>query len=87
MEEQKLELSRKIDAWLASWKNNKDHKPALIKGVRQSGKTYSIKKFIDNKDNYEVAIYLNFWDNPELIDIFNADPDNVQKELMAKILG
>ena len=87
MEEQKLELRRKIDAWLANWKNNKDHKPALIKGIRQSGKTYSIKKFIDNKDNYEVAIYLNFWDNPELIDIFNGklDLDTIITELSVKI--
>ncbi|MBO6041882.1 hypothetical protein J6P52_01720 [bacterium] len=29
-----------------------------MKGIRQSGKTYSIEKF--TKNNYEVVIYLNF---------------------------
>ena len=65
-----LELHRHIDDWLINWKNNSNHKPALIKGIRQSGKTYSIEKF--TKNNYEIVIYLNFWDNPELIDVFKG---------------
>lgn len=80
-----LELHRHIDDWLINWKNNSNHKPALIKGIRQSGKTYSIEKF--TKNNYEVVIYLNFWDNPELIDVFKGklDINTIIKELSAKI--
>lgn len=80
-----LELHRHIDDWLINWKNNSNHKPALIKGIRQSGKTYSIEKF--TKNNYEIVIYLNFWDNPELIDVFKGklDINTIIKELSAKI--
>lgn len=86
MEEIKTELARHIDKWLYDWKNNPKHKPALIKGIRQSGKTHSINKFIEDKNNYDVAIYLNFWDNPDLIDVFdgNLDINSIIKELSVK---
>ena len=87
MEEKKLELNRHIDKWLYEWKNNPNHKPALIKGIRQSGKTYSINKFVHNKNNYKVVVYLNFWDNPDLIDVFDdkLDIDSIIKELSIKL--
>lgn len=76
-----MELQRHIDKWLIDWKNNISHKPALIKGVRQSGKTYSIRRFAEQ--NYQVVIYLSFWDNPELIDVFagELDVNSIIKEL------
>ena len=40
-----MELRRHIDSWLAKWKTTPGHKPALIRGIRQSGKTYSINLF------------------------------------------
>ena len=57
-----MELRRHIDQWLKEWKDNPEHKPALIRGIRQSGKTYSVKRFARN--NYASIIYLNFWDRP-----------------------
>ena len=79
-----MELKRHIDKWLIDWKNNDNHKPALIKGIRQSGKTYSIKRFAD--DNYDVVVYLNFWDNPDLVDVFDGelDADTIIRELSVK---
>ena len=87
MGNQELELERHIDKWLVDWKSNPNHRPALVKGIRQSGKTYSIRKFANNKGNYEVAVYLNFWDNPELIEAFEGklDVDTLVKELSVKI--
>ena len=87
MGNQELELERHIDKWLVDWKSNPNHRPALVKGIRQSGKTYSIRKFANNKGNYEVAVYLNFWDNPELIEAFEGklDVDTLIKELSVKI--
>ena len=81
-----MELRRHIDKWLIDWKNDHNHKPALIKGVRQSGKTYSIKHFAEN--NYQSVIYINFWDNPDLIDIFDGalDVDTIIRELSVKML-
>ena len=38
-------LYRKIEKTLDIWKSEKNHKPLIIKGMRQCGKTYSIQKF------------------------------------------
>ena len=85
MENGNIELARHIDKWLIDWKNREKHKPALIKGIRQSGKTFSIKSFAYK--NYDVVIYLNFWDKPDLIDAFDGklDIDSLIKELSVKI--
>lgn len=87
MEEEKLELRRHIDEWLISWKATPNHKPALIKGIRQSGKTHAIRKFAYDKKNYEVVVYLNFWDNPDLCDAFDGklDIDTIITELSFKL--
>ena len=79
-----MELRRHIDKWLIEWKRNREHKPALIRGIRQSGKTHSIKLFAEN--NYEVVIYLNFWDRPDLINVFEGelDIDTIIRELSVK---
>ena len=56
-------LKRKIEQQLVEWKNTENHKPLIIKGCRQCGKTYSVKKFAD--ENYQNVVYLNFFENPE----------------------
>ena len=61
-------LKRKIDKWLKKWKDNKNHLPALIVGVRQCGKTKSIKEF--GKNNYKSYVYINFWNNSDCISFF-----------------
>lgn len=80
-----MELRRHIDKWLEEWKNAPQHKPALIRGIRQSGKTHSIRLFAEK--NYETVIYLNFWDNPDLIGVFNGqlDADTIIRELSVKM--
>ena len=87
MDTNDLELKRYIDQWLLDWKSNPSRKPALIKGIRQSGKTHSIDRFIKNKDYYDVAVYLNFWDRPDLIDAFDGplDIDTIIRELSVKM--
>ncbi len=79
-----MELKRHIDRWLAEWKSSPTHKPALICGVRQSGKTHSVRLFAEK--NYDVVIYLNFWDRPDLIDVFDGqlDADTIIRELSVK---
>ena len=51
-------LKRKIDAFLASWKQNPQRKPLIVKGARQIGKTRSIQAF--GQENYESVIEINF---------------------------
>ena len=45
-----LMLKRKIEQRLIDWKNDPEHKPLIIKGCRQCGKTYSVLDFA--KKNY-----------------------------------
>jgi predicted AAA+ superfamily ATPase len=68
-----MELKRKIDSWLLNWKNTPHHKPALIYGIRQSGKTHSVTLFARN--HYENVIYMNFMNEPSLCSIFDGDLD------------
>jgi len=51
-------LKRKVDTYLANWKAQDAHKPLIIKGARQVGKTESIKAFAYG--NYESVITINF---------------------------
>lgn len=51
-------LKRKIDGFLAQWKQNPERKPLVVKGARQIGKTESIRAF--GKKNYESVIEINF---------------------------
>ena len=51
-------LKRKIDAFLAAWKQNPQRKPLIVKGARQIGKTRSIQAF--GQANYESVIEINF---------------------------
>ena len=49
---------RKIDQFLINWKNDSAHKPLIVKGARQIGKTESILHFA--KQNYSNVVYINF---------------------------
>ena len=56
-------LERKIDAYLQKWKQDKNHKPLIVKGPRQVGKTASIMHFAEK--NYKRVIYINFVEEPK----------------------
>ena len=49
---------RKIDDFLLNWKDDVAHKPLIIKGARQIGKTESILHFANRA--YTNVIYINF---------------------------
>ncbi len=60
-------LRRKIDIYLREWKN-REHKPLIVKGARQIGKTKSIEFFA--KANYENVVEINFVLQPQYKTIF-----------------
>ena len=62
-------LRRKIDSILVEWKNRADHKPLIIKGARQIGKTVSISAFA--RANYKSFIYINFVEQKKYRSIFD----------------
>lgn len=51
-------FKRKIDDFLLDWKEDTSHKPLIVKGARQIGKTESILHFA--KGAYSNVIYINF---------------------------
>ena len=58
---------------LIKWKDSKDRKPLILKGVRQCGKTWLLKEF--GKNNYEDVAYFNFEGNEVLQERFSSDLD------------
>lgn len=63
-------LRRKIEKTLLDWKNTLNHKPLILKGCRQCGKTFSVLNFA--KKNYEHVVYLNFFVNPQYASVFSG---------------
>ena len=78
-------LKRKIETYLAGWKNTENRKPLVIKGIRQCGKTFIVRKFA--KENYENVIYINFVLEPDKKSAFigNIDVDTITLNLSALI--
>lgn len=61
-------LKRKIELFLSEWKRTSNHKPLIIKGARQIGKTMSVRKFA--RENYGSVIEINFALQPRYRQIF-----------------
>ncbi len=80
-------LRRKIETYLSEWKQSNDRKPLVIKGVRQCGKTFIVKKFA--KENYQNVVYMNFLLEPDKKLAFtgNLDVDTIILNLSALIPG
>lgn len=66
-------FKRKIDSLLDNWNMNNSSSPALVVGIRQCGKTESIREFA-KRNNYKL-IEINFWNNPEYLNDFNNKLD------------
>ena len=58
---------------LYKWKNSKRHKPLIIEGARQVGKTWLMKEF--GKQAYADTVYINFDSNSRMANLFSADLD------------
>ena len=80
-------LKRKIESVLAEWRNSESKRPLVIKGIRQCGKTYIVRKFAE--ENYESVIYMNFILEPDKKTAFigNIDVDTIILNLSALIPG
>ena len=42
---------------MLQWKDNTEHKPLVIMGIRQCGKTYIAQHFA--AENYKTVVYIN----------------------------
>ena len=79
-------LRRKIEQRMREWKNTTGHKPLIIKGCRQCGKTFSVLDFAHK--NYEHVVYLNFLQNANYNSIFAGSLEvNDLLVMMSALLG
>ena len=78
---------RKIEETLRRWKEKKGHKPLIIKGCRQCGKTSSVLEFC--RKNYQHVIYLNFHEQKAYKTFFAGalDVDTLVLTISAGIKG
>jgi len=79
-------MKRLIEEKLLEWKNKNARKPLLLNGIRQVGKTWSIKHF--GEKYFDNLIYINFDVEPKYSEIFkrSKEPDKILFELSV-ILG
>ena len=73
-------MRREIDMELLNWKNRENHKPLILRGARQVGKTYAIEEFA--RSHFANFVKVNFEEQIELKSIFkNFDVDRILDEL------
>ena len=65
-------IKRKIDSALEDWKNDSSHKPLLLRGARQTGKTTAVRHLAEGFDYY---IEINFEKNRKIHEAFADDLD------------
>lgn len=56
---------------LKKWKKKQDRKPLILRGVRQTGKTYILKEF--GESDFPAVHYLNFEENKKAASLFQQD--------------
>ena len=64
-------FKRKIENILQSWLDDAAHKPLVVKGVRQCGKTSSVMDFA--RKHFENVVYLDFREHPEYKKFFTPN--------------
>ena len=79
-------MKRKAIQALINWKSDEDRKPMVLKGARQVGKTWLMKKF--GKNYYDNFVYFNFDEEEELKSVFQANKNPFRIiELLSMIVG
>ena len=73
-------MERMAMSYLLEWKNRQNHKPLIIRGARQTGKTYLVEKFA--KTQFENFVKVDFEFDAEAKSIFQSkDPVHITNEL------
>lgn len=73
-------LPRKIDSYLQEWKNDPHHKPLLVRGARQVGKSRAVRHL---GESFPYFIEVNFEKRQNLKTLFEETPD--VKDLSQKL--
>ena len=66
-------MERALYADLVRWKSSPRRKPLLLRGARQTGKTFLLREF--GEKEYDRVLYCNFEEDPGLESFFRRDLD------------
>ena len=66
-------MKRKVYEQLLEWKSQEHHKPLILNGVRQCGKTYVLKEF--GRQEFDSLAYVSCDRNVNLQAIYSGDFD------------
>ena len=66
-------MDRNLLQQLADWKVQKNRKPLILRGARQTGKTWLMRKF--GEQMFAETIYINFENEPRFKTLFEQDYD------------
>lgn len=73
-------MKRDLEKELIVWKHNSDRLPLLLRGARQVGKSYLIKKF--GTENFDSYVEINFEYEPEVKACFSSlDPYEILNKI------
>ena len=75
-----LYFSRAIDLHLKTWKEDLHHKPLLLRGARQVGKSSAVRHL---GETFEIFLEVNFERNPDVNQLFSASLN--PKEICSKL--
>lgn len=75
-------MKRRIDRFLLEWKGNRDRRVLLVRGARQVGKTYSVRRLGSAFDHF---LEVNFEEEPDVHVFFSRslNPDGICEKLSA----
>lgn len=73
-------IPREIDSVLTEWKKNPHRKPILLRGIRQCGKTQTVRHLAEQFENYAE---INLEKQPGLHAVFSGDID--VKKIIARL--
>ena len=69
-------MKRDIESVLKKWKDEERRYPLLVRGARQVGKSFSVRKF--GEECFDDLIEINFEQKPEYMECFNTlDPKKI----------
>ncbi len=66
-------MQRSVYSSLVAWKSSAQRKPLLLRGARQTGKTWLLREF--GRREFARVVYLDFEEDPRLDGLFQRDLD------------
>lgn len=79
---EKIYYPRTIDSYLLEWKNERAHKPLLLRGARQVGKSSAVRQL---GKSFKYFMEVNFERDKEIVSVFtgNLKPKEIASRLAA----